>query len=937
MKKFIFCLSLVLTGLMTACIDKNEAVDADSKPSWLGGSIYQELKNPQYLTGTFLTYLRLVDDLGENETLNRTGSRTLFPANDEAFQRFFQSNNWGVTSYEQLTLSQKKMLLYNSMLDNALLLGMLSNVSNTSSTESSVSKGVAMKHQTSLNVIDTIQLLTSADQMPQNNHYWDKHRGLSNMYVVSDATRPMMVHFTREHMLNNGIKVNGDVNKDNDFAILTGTEYQDGMAYIFGDQIVKSDVTCQNGYIHQMKDVIVPPGNMAQVLREDVKTTYFSHILDFFCAPFENQDVTNSYNSWAAEQRKAGKQVNDIDMIYEVRYLNNKASHRQIQDPDGQYVDGSRLLNFDPGWNQYSQNGVSGGVDYTIADVGAMFVPTNKAMADYFTNEGEGAYLINLYGKYKGSENTESHLIENLDSLHAASPEILTLFINNLMKPSFISTVPSKFETIQNDANEYMGIATNVLEKNNDGNYDIRIANNGVIYKLSEMIAPAEYQSVMAPASVYPDMMVMRWAIKEPDTQQKLGVDFQYYLKAMQSNFAFFIPDDDAFSKCYVDPVSLGQSQPRALRFYYGTAGTRTTLCCVAYEYNEQTHQVGGVLNNGALVPFNEWKDLLIDILNYHTVVLEKGEIIGDNKYYKTKHGGEIYVTGGALNDEVKSGQQIDNGLETSRINAVYSVNNGTSYRINHVIEAPCNSVSKTLQKYDQFSDFYKFCGNFSASDLLAWAGISDVPNDFGTTEQDAYTVFTRSYKGTKTLSYRCMGGGDENVKLFNTYNYTLYAPDNNAMKAAYAAGLPKWDDVTKLYEQYANDVSDAAEKAKLKAKQMIDKMRNFVRYHFQSNSVYADKKSLSSHYNSLCTDELGLALELRVSVGDDKITVTDAKNTSHTINANNTSKKSNLMARDYIFETESTTKLTRLYTSSFCVIHELSEPLDSGNWQYKE
>ena len=135
MKKLFFCVTLALSGLMTACVDKNEAVDAESKPEWLGESIYQELKNPTHLTGTFSTYLRLIDDLGLAEMLNRTGSKTLFPANDEAFSRFFQSNSWGVTSYEQLSTAQKKMLLYNSMLDNAILVGMLSNVSNTNRDE----------------------------------------------------------------------------------------------------------------------------------------------------------------------------------------------------------------------------------------------------------------------------------------------------------------------------------------------------------------------------------------------------------------------------------------------------------------------------------------------------------------------------------------------------------------------------------------------------------------------------------------------------------------------------------------------------------------------------------------------------------------------------------------------------------------------------------
>ena len=85
MKKFFFCVSLVLTGLMASCVDKYEEVDADSKPSWLGSSIYAELKNPdgnEKLSGTFNNYLRLVDDLGYAETLNRTGSKTVFPAND---------------------------------------------------------------------------------------------------------------------------------------------------------------------------------------------------------------------------------------------------------------------------------------------------------------------------------------------------------------------------------------------------------------------------------------------------------------------------------------------------------------------------------------------------------------------------------------------------------------------------------------------------------------------------------------------------------------------------------------------------------------------------------------------------------------------------------------------------------------------------------------
>ena len=79
MKKLYFCVSLALAGWMTSCVDKNEEVDADSKPEWLGASIYAELQNPNQnaLTGTFNYYLRLVNDLDYAETLNKTGSKTV--------------------------------------------------------------------------------------------------------------------------------------------------------------------------------------------------------------------------------------------------------------------------------------------------------------------------------------------------------------------------------------------------------------------------------------------------------------------------------------------------------------------------------------------------------------------------------------------------------------------------------------------------------------------------------------------------------------------------------------------------------------------------------------------------------------------------------------------------------------------------------------------
>ena len=169
------CLA-VMCGGFTSCKDDYTLDDEGNYPSWLGNSIYTELSNPnpEVLTGTFKNYVRLIDDLGYAETLAKTGSKTIFPANDEAFERFYANNTWGVSKYEDLTEPMKKQLLYSSMLDNAILVEMLSNVP----IGNEVTPGIAMKHSTGVNVIDSSTFIqgglpSTLEKLPANNKYWE--------------------------------------------------------------------------------------------------------------------------------------------------------------------------------------------------------------------------------------------------------------------------------------------------------------------------------------------------------------------------------------------------------------------------------------------------------------------------------------------------------------------------------------------------------------------------------------------------------------------------------------------------------------------------------------------------------------------------------------------------------------------------------------------
>ena len=132
-------------------------------------------------------------------------------------------------------------------------------------------------------------------------------------------------------------------------------------------------------------------------------------------------------------------------------------------------------------------------------------------------------------------------------------------------------------------------------------------------------------------------------------------MDFRYYLLAMKANYAFFIPEDNAFDLYYVDPASLGhvdptdptRKRPDVLHFYYD-ATKKPAVQVDRYYYNPETGEAYGdarpttVNKNTA----GNVSKQMVDILNYHTLVLSQGDVIGSNHYYQTKHGGTVYVDG---------------------------------------------------------------------------------------------------------------------------------------------------------------------------------------------------------------------------------------------------------------------------------------------------
>ena len=457
------CAMLLLGGLQ-AC--KDDYKWDDTTPGYLNSSIYDYLQS----SGNYTNYVKLIDDLDYAEVLSKTGSKTLFVADDDAFATFYSDNAWGVRSYDQLTTSQKKLLLYSSMLNNAYLLEMMSSTEGPNA-------GQCLRRETSSTVLDSVPHF-NGDELPvtyneTDKDYWERFRqpGKGGIYMALDNTSPMMTHYLATQMKERKIT-------DEDFAIIMGIEREKNDAYIYDCKVVEGDIVCQNGYINRLDKVLITPQNMAEVIRTNGKTKIFSHMLDRFSAPFYNAALTSSYRLLYG---------NDVDSVFEKRYFNTQtyrplksdANTDPIGNPNGNTV--SYGLTYDPGWNQYRSNDKL----TKEQDMGVMFVPTDQKLYEYFFSEGGGGrFLIEAYApeqlnNVKGETDYEN-MYRALDQVPLS---VIQALLNNLMKEQFTNSVPSKFETIKDDAQDPMLDETDLQYIE-----DVLQANNGVIFLMDEIV-----------------------------------------------------------------------------------------------------------------------------------------------------------------------------------------------------------------------------------------------------------------------------------------------------------------------------------------------------------------------------------------------------------------------------------------------------------------
>lgn len=823
------CRHLLVGGALCAagltafsCSDK---YDLDSEqPSGLN-SIYGYIQQQ----GNYTTCLKLIDDLGLTDIFSKTGSKTLFIADDDAFQRFFRSNDWGVSSYDELTLAQKKLLLNTAMVDNPLTTSMIS----TAAGVATPVRGEVFRRSTSTSLFDSVLVVPSADPqgiLPDNDRFNNVRANHENIVLFTDAsTAPPMLHFNSKFISTNKL-----LSSDIDFLYNqpAGTRQQDDV-YVNNAKVTESNVFCKNGFVHKVDEVILPLDNMAEVIRKHKHNmSIYSSLIERFAALSDSTALKDAYNN---------NKGTTVDSVFVKRYYSKRSAGSTAtidrpfsRDKDGLQLDGA--LKFDPGWNAYNPGIAGKGSDAMMEDMAVMLVPSDEAMTEWWTNGG-GKAIREFYGTLEETPNS------TLDDL-----------INVNQLSSFIASVPSVFaDGVKDDTQGAMGITPEDVDS-------VFLACNGAVYLTNKVFAPKSYSSVLFPVTVdTTHFSVIQNAITK--------LDYPAYLNSMVANYIVLLPTNDGLLT-YIDPVSYGKDV-RYLWEFSPKAGQKsesnTFIQANVYkcEQDGEGHwQKGEKVLSNALNPNittsgNVFKDRFEDMLD-NIIAVEPYQ--PGKKYYKTKGNSFVRVDGITEGSHVYGSWQLeqDEPLEVTR---QYHMENGDALVVDGIAMGTSKSVAMSLSEHPEFSTFME---------MLKTSGALSKQNS-----KDNWTAGDQVYGNLFNLKTAGSVGAEDASSskkatyLLNNFHYTIYAPTNDAIQAA----IDKYPDFPSM-ERYHNaetwdqEFADATQEMTAEevkeyaaslggvclgdsAARVAEAMLDFIKYHIQDNSIFIDEGFASGTYLS--------------------------------------------------------------------------------------
>ena len=966
--------------------------DLDKRtPEWLGTSIFETLdKGFEGENGKiyhFENFVRLIQDLDQEKILAKTGSKTLFVADDDAFARFFGPNcpfkkadGSPVTCYDELSVAQKTMILKGSMLNNVYQVAMLSS-------SEGPTIGDCMRRLSSSSIYDTIPVLKQED-MPDTDlwrYYKNSPERKDGMAIMQDGTIRPMIFFVNKFLTSK--KITDD---DYDFLFNQGAYGNKpgrlpADASVNGVRIEFQNKKCFNGFLHVMEEVVYLLPNMAEYLESDKENSViYSRIVDRFCAPFfPSKEHTEQITRLVADG-KVSVPAAALDSVFTKQYFSKRSQGETkvntLPLSSKKFGMDGELLKFDPGWNQYFSQ-TSSNTETNVAlqqNMSVMLVPTDRAMTEWWI-AGGGKALRDRYGKTEFKGRTDLSPMEVALDMDSIPLVVIVKLLNNNMLNSLVASVPSKFANVLNDANDPMDLKAESIDS-------VVMCCNGAIYFTNTVYAPTAYRSVSYPALVNENLSVINWAIEDET------LSFSAYLNSMVATYSFFIPtitdvpgSNVEGKLVWLDPTSFavnklgsmteeGEDYLQAMVFGYDNV--KKTVVARVYRYDIETNSIYGdyvtEITSEEII-----RDRLEDILDYHIIIgdVEDSSLADENgySYFQTKGRGTIRFKNASdfHNMEVAGGYQIESGEKVNVIDRfdLTANGNGRTYIIDKPLLTSRKSVYDILSDsvtYPEFKSFFKLMEKAMGKKEGGKALFTSNPN-----KNDIGSRF--------------------NVSTFNTYHYTVYVPDSAAIAKLFRDHVlydpselseidSYWEGVRlELLDEYetaeaadsvladsladfqkrlmatdpsaeaAEAMSTLADVTKYTDAKRV-KLQNFIKYHIQDNSVYANasfnagydeqgNKAVSANYETAYMNDKQQFVKLNVQGGED-IYITDVMGNKRQV----VKKKSetsqaplyNIMCREYEFKGDnegmvSSIAGSQIETSSYAVIHLIDGALCNG------
>lgn len=430
-----------MSVLTAACIFsscRNEIDEYYARPDWLESPIYIRLQEK----GNFTSYLAVVDKAGYRDILSKAGFYTVFAPTDEAFQKYFQDES--ITSAGDIdSLTAQKIVSY-SIAYNSYDEERLDDYQSTD--ELGWVPDKAFKRTTAnykwvyddqdidgnkIKVVDQNGVRLLPEDGPVTN--------------LDDNNNKHIPYFTDPFMTSEGI-TSDDYNyffPDNDYSGFN----------VMGAQVTEADISCENGYVHAVDRVILPPPNLDELLSANPDYSMFRDMIDRYIREFDlaPTDFLNRYE-------EASGQRADV-------YIKNYPG-----------------LVFAPACENYMKYG--GGEDYDAQTDGwTLFAPTNEAVQAFF----------------------DSKFLTHYGSLDNMSTQIIAEFINAHMFRTMVW--PSKFATITSYFGEppRFDMDENITEK--------QFASNGLFYGTNKVQATDAFFTALGPIILDPDYALMLQAL----------------------------------------------------------------------------------------------------------------------------------------------------------------------------------------------------------------------------------------------------------------------------------------------------------------------------------------------------------------------------------------------------------------------------------------